>query len=150
MIVKPKPISYRHRPLYVINLSNHRLSQHVMSSITDLAKGKKVVTFNAIASFNCDQELEPQIEEILLTLGHTKISGHSPFDLQGEIYLFLPGLTAGGVLLFQAIEQIIGVAPKICLIGKERNGSITLRQVIDCSAQKRTAHKNFRKELVLK
>lgn len=100
-----------------------------------------------MASFNCNAPLEEQVEEIIKTLEEkTNKKGKNCFTSSGERFLFLPGLTAGGVMLTYAIDKIVGFPPHICLIGKNY-GDINLRQIINLNAFATNAHKNHRQQI---
>lgn len=100
-----------------------------------------LAVYSAMASFNCDEDLEKQVEEIIQTLS-TKYNSKEEncFTSFGERFVFLPGLTAGGVMLTYAIEKLIGFPPHLCLIGKNY-GEINLRQIINLNAFAKKTHK---------
>lgn len=100
-----------------------------------------------MASFNCDEALEEQVEGIITTLASkTNSRNENCFTSVGERFLFLPGLTAGGVMLTYAIEKLIGFPPHLCLIGKNY-GEINLRQIINLNAFSKQTRKQ-RKEIL--
>lgn len=136
----------------LINLSNHKVNTDCFNSILTNFNLDSLDIYNCPALFNFEKDIWKQVEGILESLSKAKAqsseSKESCFEREGTKFLLVPAATVGAVMLTLALYKIWGIGPYICLVGKNRQGNVVLKQVLDLEAFTKKAQSNLRAKYI--
>ena len=105
----------------LLNLSGHRVPTQVFSRLE--RKGYESFTiYPGMVDINVDRDMGVQVKEIihaLLTKRNSK--GMTATECDGTLFLLLPAHSTAAVLIYQALEKLMGYPVPLLITGKDHD-----------------------------
>lgn len=106
----------------ILNLSGHRVPTDVFDNLKE--RGYEHFTiFSEIVHLDVDNDYGTQCKEILHSLlTKTNSHGRTACECDGDVFMLLPGHSTAAVLLYQALEKLMGYPVPLLITGIDTSG----------------------------
>lgn len=105
----------------ILNLSGHRVPENVFENLRGCDYDHFTI-FSEVVHIDVARDIGVQVKEVLHLLLTKKNSvGMTAMDCEGSLFLLLPGHATAAVLIYTALEKMIGYAIPLIVTAKDNS-----------------------------